>query len=435
MLPAPGNPLTTPTGRILSFRIIAARSCLAVGLLACAWLVASRGTGAWYFQTKSPEGLQAAIRWDPGNAQYYDALATMRHFYADNEDPNEQVKLYERATSLSPKNAQFWADLGVAYDWAGDQKDALRALERARELFPNSPEINWRLANFYFRTGNTPEGLAALRKVLRGGGVARQHVFALAESATRDKKAILDQMVPPEEPILLEYLNFQANAGDITGAEQVWSRLLALKLPFDAREAFFYLDALIQKRDTQRLATAWASLSERFPEKIGSLIVLPNLVANGGFESDILNGGLDWRVVPTEGASVNVDLQEPFEGKRSLRIQYDGTRNLDYGHLFQYVLVRPGTRYRFSGYMRTNAITTDSGPRFQVFDAYDATKEFVATENTVGSTGWTERRLEFKTPADTSLLIIRIARAPSSKFDNQVGGTVWIDRVQLIAEE
>ncbi len=101
--------------------------------------------------------MQSAIRWDPYNAQYYDALATMRHFYADNENPNDQVKLYERATSLSPQNAQFWADLGTAYDWAGKGDDAGRAFERARGLFPNSPEIQWRLANFYARTGKTSQ--------------------------------------------------------------------------------------------------------------------------------------------------------------------------------------------------------------------------------------------------------------------------------------
>ena len=43
---------------------------------------------------------------------------------------------------------------------------ARQALERARELFPNSPEINWKLANFCVRAGKTSEALQALRKVL-----------------------------------------------------------------------------------------------------------------------------------------------------------------------------------------------------------------------------------------------------------------------------
>lgn len=68
-----------------------------------------------------------------------------------------------------------------------------------------------------------------------------------------------------------------------------------------------------------------------------------------------------------------------------MRIEFDGTRNVDYGHVLQYVLVRPNTGYRFSGYMRTDAITTDSGLRFQIFDASNFAKMFAATENAVGT--------------------------------------------------
>lgn len=394
-----------------------------------------RGVAAWYFQKKSPEALQAASRWDPHNAQYYDALATMRHFYADNDNPDEQVKLYERAVSLSPQNALYWADLGAAFDWEGNRNEALRAFERSIQLFPNSPDVNWRLANFHIRGGKTLEGLHALRKVLLGGGVPQQDVFELAERTTEDKKLILDEMVPKEAPMLLGYLNYEAGAGDLPAAEQAWRELLALKLPFELPESFSYLDALIQKRQTDQLAEAWSALGERFPAKVGSLRAAPNLMANGSFESDILNGGLDWRVVPTEGATVSLDSRDAVEGARSLRIEFDGTRNVDYGHVLQYVLVRPNTGYRFSGYMRTDAITTDSGLRFQIFDASNFAKMLAATENAVGTSGWVEQGLEFKTPADTRLLIIRVARPASDKFDNKIGGTAWIDKVRLVAKD
>jgi hypothetical protein len=414
---------------------IAFRVCLAGAMLACAYAVLRRGMGAWYFQMKSPQGIQNAIRWDPYNAEYYDALATLRHLYADNENPDDQVKLYQRAVSLSPQNARFWADLGMAYDWAGNRDEAMQAFEQATKLFPNSPDISWKLSNFCIRTGKTSEGLQALRKVLIGGTVPREDVFALALSATTDENAILAETVPREAPFLFDYLNYQAKTGHMAGAKKVWERLLALKLPFDLRMTFFYLDTLIQKGETRQLAGAWSALGRRFPEKVGSLNRAPSLVANGGFESDILNGGLDWRAVPVEGVRVSMDLQEAFEGKRSVRIDFDGTQNLDYGHLFQYVLVRPSTHYRFSGYMRGDRVSTDSGARFQVFDPYDAGKEFFATENVIGTSAWAEQRLEFKTAADTHLLLIRIARPPSGKFDNKIAGTVWIDAVRLTEED
>jgi hypothetical protein len=52
----------------------------------------------------------------------------------------------------------------------------------------------------------------------------------------------------------------------------------------------------------------------------------------------------------------------------------------------------------------------------------------------VGTSGWFSQQLEFETNADTRLLIVRVARPPSNKLDNQISGTVWIDRVSLIPE-
>jgi hypothetical protein len=167
---------------------------------------------------------------------------------------------------------------------------------------------------------------------------------------------------------------------------------------------------------------------------MGSLVSSSNLVTNGSFEHDILNGGLDWRVVPAEGAVVSLDSQDAFKGTRALRIEFNGRRNLDYGHVYQYVAVQPNTRYRFSGAIRVIGITTDSGPRFQVFDAFDKGKLFQSTEGTQGTSSWSSQQLEFKTKSDTHLLIVRVARPPSEKLDNQIGGTAWVDQVSLTPE-
>lgn len=403
-------------------------------MLFCVYTAARRGIGAWYFRQGSPASIQEAIKWDGDNPQYYDALGTLTHFYGNTKDLDASVAFYEKATRLSPYDAHYWSDLAAAYDWAGRTSDALSAFRRALRFFPNSPEINWRFANFAFRTHRVPEGLEALRIVLRGNTPAHRDVFLLAARATRDNGAILEEMLPLQASIFFDYLNFQIETGNMVAAEQVWMRVLQLKLPFDLREAFPYLDALIQHKEPSRLAAAWATLAERFPEEIRPRTNAPNLITNGGFELDILNGGLDWRVIPVEGAVVSVDSQDFVEGSRALRIEFNGRHNLDYEHTFQYVVVQPNTRYRFSGSLRANGITTDSGPRFQIFDAFDMGYLFLSTENVVGTTGWSAQQVEFKTGAATHLLIVRIARPASTKLDNQISGTVWVDQVTLTAE-
>ena len=407
------------------------RICLLLSLIFCMYQAGRRGIGDWYFRQAPPVSIQAAIKWDRDSPQYYDALGTLTHFYAASPNLDESVKLFESATRLSPYDAHYWSDLGAAYDWAGQTNDAVNAFRRALRLFPNSPAINWRFANFAFRSHRLPEALRALQVVLAGNNPSRREVFRLAASAARDDRAILE-MLPPQASVFFDYLNFAMEAGNVLAAEQAWLRLLQLKLPFDLRQAFPYLDALIQHREPDRLTDAWAALAERFPEQIGPLVTKSNLVANGSFERDLLNGGMDWRVVPDEGAVAGLDFHGAFEGSRALRIEFTGKRNLDYGHVFQYVAVQPNTRYRFSGAMRVSGITTDSGPRFQVFDAFNIQDLFLSTENAVGTSDWSTQQLEFKTKANTRLLMVRIARPRSEKLDNQISGTVWIDQVSLI---
>jgi tetratricopeptide (TPR) repeat protein len=411
------------------------RACLLVGLLYSIYLVGSQGIAAWYFRESSPEAIQAAIAWDPGNPRYYDSLANLMHSYAANENPGDLIRLQETAARLSPYDAYYWADLGAAYDWAGHRSEARDAFKRAQQLFPNSPTINWRLANFYIRAHDIPDGLRCLQKVLLGDSVPRRDVFLLATNATPDNSVILDDTLPPHAAYFIDYINFQIGMDRINAAEQAWARLLELNLPFNLREPFPYVDALIQHRELEPLLQAWSALGERFPAQIGSRAMPGNSVSNGNFEFEILNGGLDWRVTPVEGAVVSLDSENSHEGLRSLRIDFDGTHNLDYYHVLQFVPVTPSTRYNFSVHMRTRGITTDSGPRFQLYDAYDMGRLFLSSENLVGNFEWSPEHIEFRTGPETRLLVVRVGRPASRKFDSRIAGTVWISRVSLRPEK
>jgi len=400
---------------------------LVVCLLFCMYLAVRRGVGAWYFRQGAPDAIQAAMNWDPGNARYDDAMGTLLHLYASGGNSKEIVELYRTATHLSPYEAQFWEDLGESEDWAGDSAEAEADLQHARRLFPNSPEINWRLANFYVRAGRSSAALESLQKVLAGDPALHRSAFALAARATDDSRAIVG-MLPVEAPIFFDYLNFQIDRGDFSAAQEAWARILELNLPFDLSDGFPYLDALIQHKNLPALQDAWAALSQRFPARIGARAPDLNLVTNGTFVYDIVNGGLDWRIIPSEGAVVAL---ENLQGGRALRITFDGSRNLDYGQVFQYVPVQPNTRYAFAGRMRVQGITTDSGPRFQIRDGYKLERQFAATENLVGTTVWVEERAEFRTGPDTRLLLISVARPESEKFESKIAGSVWIDDVNL----
>ncbi len=434
---ADAGPQAQSTGdRIASARpwvILAARACLLVVLVFSIYFAARQGVAAWSFRKSLPPDIEAAARWDAGNPQYPSALATLMRFYADNPNPDPIVRLCETAVRLSPNDAHYWADLGAAYDWAGRPNDALQAFERARDLFPNSPDINWSLANFYIRAGRPNDGLRMLQKVLSEGGIDEQQVFSLATHAAPDSDVVLNEVLPARAPFLIDYLNFQSTAGNIAAAKIVWARLLESRQPFELHQALPYFDALIHHRDLDAASQEWAELGNRFPGQIRERTSEGNLVTNGDFAFEILNGGFDWRVNPVQGATVSIQ-QADSGGAGSLQIEFDGSRNLKYEDVLQLVPVQPRTRYQFSAQIRRRGITTDSGPRFQVFDIEDMAKVFAATENLVGTFDWSTETLNFQTSPGTRLLVVRLARPPSSKFDNKIAGAVWIRRVSLVQE-
>jgi hypothetical protein len=410
------------------------RSLLVLLLFFCAYLVFRRGVAACYFRCAIPGAIQMATAWDPANPQYSDVQATAMHLYAVAEDVHQIVALHQEATLLSPHDAQLWADLGGAYERAGRDADGFYAFQRARELFPHSPEINWRLANFCLRTGRIADGIPALHSVLEADSTSRSRVFALATNAISDRRKILE-MLPPSAPVFFDYIRFAIARGDMAGSEESWVRLFRLNLPFDAHDAVPYLEALVQHKEIGQLEEAWSALRTRFPAQVASPEPDSNLITNGDFEFDPLNGGLDWHVTPTEGAAVTLDRADGADHGRALRIIFDGSRNVDYAHVFQYVPVRPHTQYRFSGHMRSEGISTDCGPRFQIVDAYDPGTLLASTQNVVGTHSGSEQQAEFTTGENTRLLLVRVARPMSLKLDNKIAGTVWIDRISLRLEE
>ena len=103
-----------------------------------------------------------------------------------------------------------------------------------------------------------------------------------------------------------------------------------------------------------------------------------------------------------------------------------------YHEVYQFVKVSPGQSYRLQAFMKTQDITTDSGTRLEVHDAYNASALSRVTDDLTGtSDGWTSLLLDFTTGPKTALIVVGLVRLPSKKLDNLISGKVWLDDLQL----
>jgi hypothetical protein len=156
-----------------------------------------------------------------------------------------------------------------------------------------------------------------------------------------------------------------------------------------------------------------------------------SLVFNHGFEFDAFNGGLDWHLDKIRGVGYAYDTQNPYSGKRSLRIMFDGSQNMNFQGVWQEFPVQPNTHYQFLGYLRTAGLTTDSGVRFLI--TFPATsQQSIVLANLTGDNPWQAQSAEFVTPTDAHLLRIIVLRAPSDHYENRIEGTAWVDDVRVL---
>jgi tetratricopeptide (TPR) repeat protein len=415
------DPKLTITSRILLFSFV----------LVLIVSTARQGVASYYFRQNLPDALQKAMVWDPANPLYPAALANLVHLYGRHPDPNEVIRLYRTAAHASLFDAGFTADLAQANDWAGHTDVALPLFQRAQQLFPNSPDINWKLANFYIRSGKTGESLPALKKILSSNVIEKNQVFTLSDRAEINSTTVVDKLLPRDIPSYFAYLNFEMQRGNFPDAQQTWNRLLSLNSSFEPKDAFPYLDALIRSHELDSASQVWSSLVSRFPDRIPSPASANNLITNGNLQADILDGAFDWRIFPVSGVAVTQDSTGPSPDARSLRIEFDGTQNLYYGSVLQFVPAKPRTKYRFSAFTRSQALTTEAGVGIQISDGSDVNKILASTEPLIGTTPWSEQSFFFETPPETRLLIVRIVRLPSQKFDNKIAGAFWLSRVSL----
>lgn len=408
----------------------AARVLLALGLLACSTLALRETVANAIAKRNTPQALRRAAWWEPSDPEIRVKLAHALAAQGAGGNPQQVAAAFREAVQAAPDRAENWAALGDALDVAGDARGAKQAYRRALALYPRSPAINWQYANFLIRRGDAPEAATPLRRAIKGDSSLRMGAFDLAWRAGIPAREIL-QIVPATQSDRGAYLDYLTRSGRLDAAAEVWRRLLASPAEFDVDAAFRYFDALLAAHRVKELMSMWAGLARHDPERIHWRPHAAERITNGGFEAPLLEGGFGWRTVRIEGAEMSLDAAVYHEGAPSLRIEFDGKHNLDFGHVAQYAAVEPDASYEFTAYTRTNGITTDSGPWIAVYDPLDHAALWQETPEITGTTNWHEQKLEFRTGPRTHVVIVQVVRTPSRKFDNLIAGTLWLDDVSL----
>jgi len=380
--------------------------------------------------SSSPQLWQKATRWEPGNARYWEHLGLYEQWDVMNGHANQPASYLERATAINPQSDRLWLELANAYEIADDQVRARQAYEKAEAARPNSPEVASRYGSFLLRQGELLSGFAEIRRALATDPSLTLSAISECWKTNPNIEAILSRALPAKSGYYVTAIQFFLGEKQFDAAIAVWKRLLILGQPITMAQAIPLVNALIDQNRVAEAEQSWQEALEltNWPKGHHGG---ESLVFNGGFENEPAQGGFDWRDQSVPGVSYTLDTAVLHSGKQSMRVAFDGRGNFDFTNLLQYVRVQPGQTYHFSAYLRTEAITTDSGMRFSIYDPFHPARVQVLTSQLTGTNPWMPLSTQVTAAADTNFLVIALRRIPSWKFDNKLRGTVWVDDVAL----
>jgi hypothetical protein len=322
-------------------------------------------------------------------------------------------------------NPYRWSDLGSAFAAANDIPRARYCYQRALELCRDLPAIRLRDANFHFQIDEPQEGLVSAARVLRTVPDYDSMLFNYLDRVIASPAEVLAQ-IGEDRRASLAYTGHLLQIGNLDGATEA-RRWCSERGFTDLRLSVRYVDALLKGHRYEQAQRAWAdSLGEArgdFPDK--------NLLFNGSFEREPSGGALDWRIRPSDEFETARDKSFSKQGQWAMAIQFRGAANVSYSHIEQWVVVTPGP-HTLQAWIRTDSITTDEGPQFQIVDAEAPGRLDVRTGAWIGSHDWTFVNQSFTVPAATHLIAVRIVRQPSEAFDNRIKGSLWVDGVRLV---
>ncbi|PYX73512.1 MAG: hypothetical protein DMG72_12915 [Acidobacteria bacterium] len=372
-----------------------------------------------------PSNLRKAIRLEPSNAEYHDLLG--RYLALSGQDQDGAIPAYATAVHLNPYAARYWLDLAGAYQVTGRTAETEETVEHALQADPTTPHVAWEAANFFLLQGSQEKALRQFRMVLANDRESADSALQLCWRATGDANQLLDQVLPRRPDLYLSFLRLLVDKQQTSAAEDVWNHLIALNQSFSPKLVFPYFRFLLEQHKVEAAQRAWQQLASLNPSLQAYLPSRENLIVNGGFEQDVLNGGFDWWYQPGPHATAVLDLTEFHSGRRSLSITFDGQNAADAGVL-QFIPVKPNTEYEFSAEYKTKELVSASGPRFAIVDAYTNSAYFLG-DDLLDTNPWRLQKTAFKTGQDTNLVLLKIIREPAGTL---IRGKLWIDGLRLV---
>jgi tetratricopeptide (TPR) repeat protein len=422
----------------MNFALISPRLRLLVVIFSCALAIflsyfgVRNALATYYLNLDTRAGYERATVLEPANARNWFLLGRSYLYDFEQPEPALAVQSLRKAVALDPYSAEALLDLAAAYDGQNDTADARQAFLAAQRVYPLSADVAWSYGNFLLRQGEQDAAFREIRKAVELEPKRAAEAFSRARRVQPDANVLLDKAVPPSPATYLPILHSLGDAGDLDDAQLVWNRLIALRQKVPVSEMVVFISELIRRRRVADAVHAWSEAVSIMqnpppPDPAGSLLW------DGSFESGYIGEGFAWNFAPANSdVQVSLDQSEKHSGERSLRILFNGHRNISFEDGCHNFVPQSGKRYLLSAWVKTQSLTSSEGVRLQIFVLTPTNNQSVMTEDVRGTQPWKQIQLAWVAPPGAGLGSVCVKRNMSDMPGSDIQGGAWLDDISMV---
>ncbi|MEZ5308607.1 MAG: carbohydrate binding domain-containing protein [Pyrinomonadaceae bacterium] len=368
-----------------------------------------------------------AIGLSPGNAKSHAKLAGILNDSFKDADKKIALQNAEQAVRLSPSDYNLWMSLANLRESNGDMEGAEKAARAANSLAPAYADAQWALGNILLRREKNDEAFKFLKTAVAADKKYAGPAARIAWDIFEGDRGKVSKAIGDSNDVKMALSVYLASMKKFDEAMDTWR-----SVPAESRAAD-------KERNQKIYAALIASKKYLGALEVGRLITvsgesLPEAskINNPSFESEISgkpNEVFDWAIDAGSSPSIGISLEEKHSGTTSLALAFGSNPGKAFRSVRQVIAVEPGTAHKLRFFAKAN-LKTSATLAWQIADA--VSNEVLATTESIEVQGdWKEYGAEFRVPADSEGVVIRMVRAPCTEGACPITGTAWFDSFEL----
>jgi hypothetical protein len=329
-----------------------------------------------------------------------------------------------RAIRLAPNDYKWWIERGRALEKARRFDEAESHFLKAVTLAPRYSSPRWHLGNFYLRVGKRESSIEHFAIAAQGDAQYREEIFAIIDDFFENPATDFARIVGSDSDMIVTLSKYHASRGKFQASLSAWN---LLSIAEKRNQEVFGLVIAQAMFDKGAYLAAAEVLRDLQKEDARS-----GVISDGSFESSFRNPKdvfFGWRVSSRDRVDVRADGRNAKDGKRSLRISYNGTIQVFVNNVAQIIPVKPDTKYRLSFWTKGEGIRSAGPPRLDIIDP-TGSGVLVSSQSLKGTFDWNRAILEFTVPEGLEGVLLAVNREGCGP-ECPIYGVLWLDALVL----